>query len=137
METWGRGLRGEWISLKDPFQSEGLALGSCRALGEGLRASSGWVRVLPNERGPGLGLGALAGTREARGAVAGSPKPPLTRIHGCLQELEPSPSSQASPPLLPRYGGQHSQGGRLGVPRARSQWKSMWPSHWGASMGQN
>lgn len=70
------------------------------------RASSRWVRVLRNERGPGQGLGALARAGEGPGGRPwlGFPSRPSPESM-VISRAGPSLSSQASLPLLaPRLG---------------------------------
>lgn len=61
----------------------------------------------------------------------------LTGIHGSLQAGARTQLAGFSTPAFPRRGGRCLRAERLGVPRAKSQWKNMWPSHGGESTGQS
>lgn len=133
----GWGSRGSGFLLRTDSRMRAGPWGRNRGLGGSFRASSGWVRVFPNEHGPGRGLGSLARAGEPWGLWLGFLRWPSLECTGASRAGARTQVTGFSTPAFPEEGARSLRAGHLGVPRAKSQWKNTWPSHGGASTGQS
>lgn len=133
----GWGSPGSGLLLRTDSRMRAGPWGRNRGLGGSFGASSGWVRVFPNEHGPGRRLGSPARAGEPWGLWLGFLRWPSLEFMGASRAGAQTQLAGFSTPAFPRRGGRSLRAERLGVPRAKSRWKNMWPSHGGESTGQS